>query len=107
MARMLPLKIPLLSVEPRAPFDALQRSWALGVGNGWRLFGVALVLRMVMLIVSAFGGVLGSGLGSLFGGGLGHFVQLALPAAAVAAMSVVTAVLVAHVYLQLRGRVSV
>ena len=68
MARMLPL-IPLLSVEPRAPFDALQRSWALGIGNGWRLFGVALVLRMVMLIVSAFGGVVGGGLGQLFGGG--------------------------------------
>ena len=106
MARMLPL-IPLLSVEPRAPFDALQRSWALGIGNGWRLFGVALVLRMVMLIVSAFGGVVGGGLGQLFGGGLGRFLQLALPAAAVTAMSVVTAVLVAHVYLQLRGRLRV
>ena len=106
MARMLPL-IPLLSVEPRAPFDALQRSWALGIGNGWRLFGVALVLRMVTLIVSAFGGVVGNGLGTLFGGGLGRFVQLALPAAAVTAMSVVTSVLVAHVYLQLRGRVRI
>ena len=95
MARMLPL-IPLLSVEPRAPFDALQRSWALGIGNGSRLFGV-----------SAFGGVVGNGLGTLFGGGLGRFVQLALPAAAVTAMSVVTSVLVAHVYLQLRGRVRV
>lgn len=105
MARMLPL-IPLLSVAPRAPFDALQHSWALGIGNGWRLFGVALVLRLAILIVSAFGGMIGGALGSLFGGGVGRFLQLAVPAAAVTAMSVVTAVLVAHVYLQLRGRPS-
>ncbi len=104
MARTLPL-IPLFAAEPLAPVAALRRCWALGVGNGWALLAVTLALRIVLLLISGFATMIGNGLGTLLGRGwgLGHFIEMLLPAAAVTAMSVVVAVLVSHIYLQLRG----
>jgi len=101
MARLLPLT-PLLSVEPRAPLEALQKSWALGRGHGWQLLGVALALRLAILIASALASVLGTGIASLLGASAGRFFEYLLPTATVTLLSVATSVLIAQIYRQLR-----
>ena len=59
-----------LVVDGTGPVAALERSWALTAGNGWRVIGFTLMIVGWFFIVSAVGGAVGAGgRGAAQGGG--------------------------------------
>jgi hypothetical protein len=91
-----------LVLDGLAPVAALERSWALTSGNGWRVIGFTLVFFGWFVIVSAAIGAVGGGAASLLkaagAGGVGEVVAATLDGAVAALAAVFNAVALATIY---------
>ena len=108
--RML-MSSPAAAAEPIGPIAILKRSWALTAGNGWRLF-VFLVLFFIaaLAVVLAVGAAAGLLVTVLFGSGplepmsSGALIIGLVQAVIQSAATVLLAVMLARIYIQLAGR---
>jgi ABC-type multidrug transport system fused ATPase/permease subunit len=84
------------------PIAALQGSWQLTQGNGWRVALFVILFMIVLLVVSA---IVGS-VTSLFGapGSFGHLIGSAINAAVSAAFGLLNTAVYASIYRQLTVR---
>ena len=93
-------------VDGTGPVAALEASWALTAGNGWRTIGFTLIFAGWFVIVSFAAGAVGAGLAALLAaagaGGAGAVVASALDGLVAALFTVVNAVAVATVYRTLK-----
>lgn len=97
-----------LVLDGTGPVAAIERSWALTEGNGWRVIGFTLMLVGWFVVLSAAGGAVGAGVVALFravgAGGAGAVVASTIDGAIAALFTVVNAVAVATVVRMLRAR---
>jgi len=99
------LTAPVIAAEDqRNPIDAIQRSFALTEGNGWRVLGLLLLVYIVGGVANAVATVV---LGSLFilavGQQLGLFISLIMTSIVSAATGLVILAVTAALYERLRG----
>ncbi|MBC7496100.1 MAG: hypothetical protein H7243_02915 [Sphingomonadaceae bacterium] len=91
-----------LVLDGAGPVAALERSWALTIGNGWRVIGFTLVFFGWFIIVSAATGVVGAGAAAMLkaagAGGLGEIIAASLDGAVAALAAVFNAVALATIY---------
>ncbi len=91
-----------LVLDGLGPVTALERSWALTTGNGWRVIGFTLVFFGWFVIVSAATGAVGTGAAALLkaagAGGVGEIVAATLDGVVAALAAVVNAVALATIY---------
>lgn len=91
-----------LVLDGRSPLAALEQSWALTTGNGWRVIGFTLVFFGWFVIVSAGAGLVGAGAFGLLRtmglGGVGEVVAATLDGVVAALAAVVNAVALATAY---------
>ncbi len=92
-----------LALDGAGPVAAIERSWALSAGNGWRSIGFLLILVGWFVLVSAAAGAVGAGVAALFGGTLGVLLASILDGAVGAVFAVISAVATATVYRQLQA----
>ena len=96
-----------LVLDGRAPVAALEQSWALTAGNGWRVIAFTLVFFGWFIIASAAVGLVGAGaFGLLKAAGLagaGEVVAATLDGIVAALAAVVNAVALATVYRHLKS----
>lgn len=89
-----------------SPVAALERSWALTAGNGWRVIGFTLVFAGWFVIVSVVTGAVGAAAAGLLAtagaAGAGAVVAATLDGAVAALAALVNAVALATVYRHLR-----
>ena len=94
-------------VDGMGPIRAIERSWALTEGNGWRVIGFTLLLVGWFVVVLAAVGAIGAGVAALFksagAAGVGIVVASTLDGAVAALFTVVNAVAVATVYRMLKS----
>ena len=92
-------------VDGCGPVAALERSWALTVGNGWRVIGFAFLFVGWFVVLSAAGGAIGGGVAAALtaagAGGAGSIVASTIDGVVAAIFTVVNAVAAATVYRQL------
>lgn len=103
------LTAPVASAEEAGPINILKRSWALTNGHYWKLLGFLLLLLVVAVILMAAAGAIGGILGALVSPDLKAFSIGALVVAlftgiAQGAFTVLSAVMMARIYIQLSGR---
>ncbi len=86
------------------PIEALQGSWQLTRGNGWRVALFVILFMIVLLVVSA---IVGSVTG-LFGarGSFGHLIGSAISSAVSAGFGLLNTAVIASIYRQLTVRTS-
>ncbi len=98
--------VPLV-VEGAGPVAAVEASWALTEGNGWRVIGFTLAAAGWFFILSAAAGVVGSGAANLLkaagAGGVGAIVAATVDGAVAALFTVINAVVLATVVRQLKA----
>lgn len=84
------------------PFAALQGSWQLTQGNGWRVALFVILFMVVLLIVTAIVGMVTG----LFGahGSFGHLIGSAINSAVSAAFGLLNTAVIASIYRQLTVR---
>ena len=84
------------------PIAALQGSWQLTHGNGWRIAFFVILFMVVLLVVSAIVG----GVVSLFGasGSFGHLIGSAINSAVAAGFGLLNTAVIASIYRQLTVR---
>ncbi len=91
-----------LVLDGLSPVAALERSWALTSGNGWRVIGFTLVFFGWFVIVSAATGFVGAGAAAVLkaagAGGVGEVVAATLDGAVAALAAVFNAVALATIY---------
>jgi hypothetical protein len=96
--------IPLV-IDGRGPVAAVEASWALTHGNGWRTIGFVLLFSGWFIVISAAAAVIGSGAAAALtaagAGGAGAAAASAIDGLVAALFAVVNAVAVATVYRQL------
>ena len=101
----LSLIVPLV-VDGHGAVAAIERSWALTAGNGWRVIGFTLLFAAWFIVVSAATGIVGAGIAALFKGaglaGAGAIVASTLGASVAAVFAVFNSVAMASVYRHLR-----
>ena len=103
--RLAPSFAVLAAGDTRSPLAALEQSWAMTRGNGWRialmLFLVQLVLMIVTMLVDGVGGVFGAR------DSLGYALASLLSAALSAVAALIAFALNAAIYRQLAPAVTV
>lgn len=105
------LTAPVASAEAAGPIAILKRSWTLTNGHYWKLLGFLLLLLIVAVILMAAAGAIGGILGALVSPGLealsiGALVLALFTGIAQGAFTVLSAVMMARIYVQLSGRES-
>ena len=105
-AALFQLLIPIASAEQGGPIRLLKRSWELGRSNYWRLFAfICIIVVGILVVVLASQYVIGSVVLLLFGairaGSVAALLFGLLVAIVQAAFTVVTAVMLARIYVQL------
>jgi hypothetical protein len=100
---------PVASAEAAGPIAILKRSWSLTNGHYWKLLGFLLLLLVVAVVLMSAMGAIGGILGAIISPdlevfSLGALVLALFVGAAQGIFTVLTAVMVARVYLQLSGR---
>lgn len=105
------LTAPVASAEAAGPIEILKRSWQLTNGHYWKLLGFLLLLLVIAIVLMAAAGAIGGILGAIISPGLETFSLGALVLALIAgiaqgAFTVLSAVMMARIYVQLSGRES-
>lgn len=105
------LTAPVASAEAAGPIAILKRSWTLTNGHYWKLLGFLLLLLIVAIILTAAAGAIGGILGVLISPGLesfsiGSLVLALFTGTAQGAFTILSAVMMARIYIQLSGRES-
>lgn len=100
------------SAEAAGPITILKRSWSLTNGHYWKLLGFLVLLLVVALVLMAAAGAIGGVLGAIISPDLEVFSLGALVLAlfvgiAQGVFTVLSAVMIARIYLQLSGRDSI
>ena len=108
LAIRLVLSSPVASAEAIGPVAILKRSWALGRGNWWRLFGFALLFFITLLVLltatqAVFGSVVAAAAGGLKPWSLGALLVSLISQLVSAAASIVFFVMLAQLYRQAAG----
>lgn len=103
------LTAPVASAEGVGPIAILKRSWSLTNGQYWKLLGFLLLLLIVAIILMAAAGAVGGILGALISPDLetfsiGALVLAVFTGVAQGAFTILSAVMMARVYVQLSGR---
>lgn len=103
------MSAPAASAEPTGPIAILKRSWQLTSGHWWQLFGFVLMVFVAAIVVllavrSAVGAVAGLLLGPIEPMSASALVVALLQALVNAAITVLFAVMLARIYVQLAGR---
>lgn len=86
------------------PIEALQGSWQLTRGNGWRVAFFVILFMIVLLIVSAIAGSVTGVFGAR--GSFGHLIGSAINSAVSAAFGLLNTAVIASIYRQLTVRTS-
>lgn len=88
--------------DVKNPVAALQGSWQMTQGNGWRIALFVILFMVVLLVVSAIAG----SITSLFGaqGSFGHLIGSAINSAVSAGFGLVNTAVLASIYRQLTVR---
>jgi hypothetical protein len=103
--RLTPLAPVMVAENERNPLAALGRTWRLTKGHGWAIFGLALLVFVAGLVLSAVvGGLIGLVLLVAFPEGLARFLSLIVTTATSTAVQVVMLFLYAAIYRALAGR---
>lgn len=105
------LTAPVASAEKAGPITILKRSWSLTNGHYWKLLGFLLLLLIVAVVLMAAAGAIGGILGAVVSPGLetysiGALVLALFTGIAQGAFTVLSAVMLARIYVQLSGRES-
>lgn len=105
------LTAPVASAEKAGPIAILKRSWSLTNGHYWKLLGFLLLLLVVAVVLMVAAGAIGGILGALISPGreafsLGALVLALFTGVAQGAFTVLSAVMMARIYVQLSGRES-
>jgi hypothetical protein len=92
----------LVDRDLKNPIAALQGSWQLTQGNGWRVALFIILFMVVLIVVSAIAG----GVTSLFGapGSVGHLIGSAINSAVSAGFGLLNTAVIASIYRQLTVR---
>lgn len=103
------LILPVSSAEGGGPLHVLRRSWRLTADHYARLLGLLLMLVVAALALMFVGAILGGIAARLAGGdaepmSLAALIAAATSAAAQAAFTILSSVMLARTYLQLAGR---
>lgn len=103
------MSAPAASAEPIGPLAIIRRSWALTAGHWWRLFGFILLIFIgavaVLLAASGAAGVLvGLALGPVEPMSASALIVALVQALVNAAVTILFAVMLARIYVQLSGR---
>ncbi len=105
VAGQLGIAVPLV-LDGTAPLAALEASWALTAGNGWRVIGFTAVIFGWFVLASAVTGLVGAGVATVLAaagaGGAGAVVAATLDGALAALAAVVNSVALATIYRQLK-----
>ena len=101
----LSLVAPVVAVERvYNPVRALMRSWAITRGNGWRLFGFAMLVGVVMLVAIVAGISISGSIGALAGGpDVGRIASAVVSSLLAAIVTLYIAGLLAAIHRQLAG----
>ena len=102
------MTVPIASAEQVGPLTILKRSWKMTSGNYWPLFGVEILLLVAALVLLLSAQFVGGAIAQVVGGGIEPFSISALilalfMGAAQAAFTVLASVMLARIYVQLRG----
>lgn len=105
------LTAPVASAEKAGPITILKRSWSLTNGHYWKLLGFLLLLLILAVVLMAAAGAIGGILGAVISPGLevysiGALVLALFTGIAQGAFTVLSAVMLARIYVQLSGRES-
>ena len=96
--------VPLV-LDGRGPLAAVEESWAMTAGNGWRVIAFILLFSGWFVVLSAAGAIIGAGAATMFAavgaGGAGAAIASTVNGLVAALFAVVNAVAVATVYRQL------
>lgn len=98
---------PVGTAETIGPVAILKRSWALTGSHYWRLLAFAILLLILIIVLMASAGAIGAVFGALVSGGaiepmtLGALVLSLVVGAAQAIFTIISAVMLARIYLQL------
>lgn len=97
-----------LVVDGSGPVAAIEASWALTVGNGWRVIGFVVLFLGWFVVLSAAGGAIGAGVAAALtvvgAGTAGTVIASTIDGLVAALFAVVNAVAAATVYRALRER---
>ena len=112
LAVKLIMTVPVASAEHVGPLEILKRSWALTKGHYWTLFGVEVLLLVAALILLLAAQFVGGATAQIVGDGIEPFSLSALilalfMGAAQAVFTVLASVMLARIYVQLRGEAEV
>lgn len=108
LAIRLLLSSPVASAEAIGPLAVIQRSWALGRGNWWRLFVFALLFFITLVVLltavqAVLGGVIAAAAGGLKPWSLGALLVALISQTVSATASVIFFVMLARIYRQAAG----
>jgi len=100
------LAVPVAAIEDGGSLHLIARSWALGRGHYWRLLAFVTAVLLCLVVVLLTGQIVfGSAIAALFGpptaGSLGALLSSLVLALIQASFSVVSAVMLARIYVQL------
>jgi hypothetical protein len=103
------LVVPVSVAEQPGPFAIIKRSWNLTSGNYWRLLGFMLLMvvsAIIVLLAAQFVGLFAARLlaGNITPLSLAALVLALFQAVASAGMTILFALMLARIYLQLAGR---
>jgi hypothetical protein len=103
---------PVASAEAAGPIAILKRSWTLTNGHYWRLLGFLLLILILAIVLMITAGAIGGVLGTIISpdlevSSLGALVLALFVGIAQGIFTVLTAVMIARIYLQLSGRESI
>jgi hypothetical protein len=107
LVRML-MSSPAATAESIGPIAIIKRSWDLTAGHGWRLFGFLMLffigaLAVVLAVGAATGAVVATFLGQIEPMTAGALIMALVEAIVQAAATVLPAVMLARIYVQLAG----